>query len=103
MSGMESKEVMMGNASEHRLIGVDTNIFRKHIGASWEFPEALGAMAHRGEITIHVPQIVDREFLSSIPEHVSEMLNKEAGARVLTRNGSGFKQPRAARDLACGN
>jgi hypothetical protein len=92
MKASESRD-KGGAFSEHRHVVLDTNIFRKHIGGSWEFPEALGAMAHRGEITIHVPWIVDKEFVSSIPEHVGELLNKEAGTRALARMTQASSNP----------
>jgi len=59
-------------------------------------------MAHRGEITIHVPWIVDKEFVSSIPEHVGELLNKEAGTRALARMTQASSNPTATRDATRG-
>ena len=93
MKDAASKDLGSSGPGEHRYVVLDTNIFRKHIGGSWEFPEALGAMAHRGEITIHVPWIVDKEFVSSIPEHVGELLNKEPGTRALARMAQASSNP----------
>ena len=87
------------SSSEHHHVVLDTNIFRKHIGGSWEFPEALGAMAHRGEVTIHVPWIVDREFVSSIPEHVGELLDREARMHALARMAQASSSPQQLETL----